>query len=902
MLTSYKIIRSLGKGGMGEVFLAYDPRCDRDVALKRIREDLSHYEGMQKRFLREAKIASGLTHPSIIPIYTISEGEEGIYYTMPYVEGETLKEILKRTRSQEKKGMTLHPIGGSIPALIRIFLSVCQAVAYAHSKGVLHRDLKPENIIVGRYGEVMILDWGLAIKINEKEEILAKIPEMNVRTTRPGKVVGTLAYMSPERALGEKATISSDIYALGVILFQILTLKLPFKRPNLKQFRKQIEKETIPNATEIAPYRDIPPSLVQIVKKALKVLPLERYETVEEIIFELQNYIEGRPDWVLASSLDIKEKNDWEFQANILLAKHIAITGITDVMEWVSLMVSKSSFSGNTKIEAKVRLSSQGSGIGFLLSIPEPDQRKNLEEGYCLWIGASFCKLFRDNVEVMDARISFNIMQWHEIIIEKVGNDLRFYLDGRLSLNYLTHTPLAGTHIGVLYRDADFEVERLEVFVSSQSAMIGCLAIPDAFLAIKDYSRALLEYRRIGISFKGRPEGREAMFRAGVVLLEQAKAEKDRALSEKLFHLSLDEFEKLRQTPGAPLEYLGKSLVYAAMGEKEEELKCLELSLRKFPHHPLKRILEEHIAFRLHECSSSDRWGAYYFLLIALNHLPNLFSNPDHLQLLESLKKHLEPLYFLDSPSLALQLAFWLAKPLTLLEMLESSTSLKEKANILFCLMELHLETKVSEEKVRINDDPLLKEWLDLSFTSFDQALLHSPKKLQKTELRTFIFLIEKELLEGKIPPVEKLLDREIDSPDLLSIEALYLWTLLFKKEWEKASKYVEKYSLDLLNDDHSPLHLPYGALLWIREGKEIALIHFSGISDALFPPLYSLASHYLVRKNHKWLERAFLWEKAELYKQLFLFYTSIGEIEKGVHFKHLLNKILSEVQLPLYY
>src|ERR1700722_6005549 len=141
----YTYLKAIGKGGMGEVVLAYDPVCDRQVAIKRIRPDLKKHHGLRNRFLREAKITAQLTHPGIIGIFSIHQDEDEIYYTMPYIEGETLRQILKNAHQKLRKAK----VAGSIAALLPIFKSICQTVSYAHSKGVLHRDLKPENILVG---------------------------------------------------------------------------------------------------------------------------------------------------------------------------------------------------------------------------------------------------------------------------------------------------------------------------------------------------------------------------------------------------------------------------------------------------------------------------------------------------------------------------------------------------------------------------------------------------------------------------------------------------------------------------------------------------------------------------------------------------------------------------------
>src|SRR5579872_5847353 len=862
---NYRTIRSLGRGGMGEVFLVHDPLCGRFVALKHMLADIQKNEILQKRFIREARVASQLSHPSIIPIYAIHHDTAGFYYTMPYVQGDTLSEIFGMARYQEKQGLPPHPVGGSIPALIRIFISVCQAIAYAHAKGVLHRDLKPSNIIVGKYGEVLILDWGAAAYIDESEETAdATHSELNVAShlTRPGGIIGTVPFLAPELILGEHPTPLTDIYALGVILYQILTLQIPFKRASMKTLRKEIMREILIDPAEMAPYRDIPRHLADIAKKCLSFAKEDRYSSIEQIISELEGYIEGKPEWISSGKLSPENKEDWEFQENVLLAKYIAITRGIDIMEWVSMMVSKASYSGNMKLDAKISLAASGHGIGFLFNIPEVEERKRIEEGYCLWIGSPThpdCKLFCSNVELMhipDIKIEDGV--WHHICIEKIDNTLRFFLDGVLKLNYISHTPLAGTHIGLLLRDGDSKIQDLTIFVGSQNVMVNCLAVPDAFLANKNYSKALTEYRRIGNSFPGRAEGREALFRAGITLLEEAIYNKNKEEKKRLYLLAFEEFGKLRSTPGAPLEYLGKSLVYKTTGDIEEENKCLELAIRKYPKHPLLPILVEHIVFRLHETSSGNRQAAYNFALLALRHLNQIFLNPDNQRLMESLIKYWEPLPFIEpidpdqeygNISLAIPLAFWLVKPIPILEMIEfltlppSEEEKKEESsskhillgNALFSLLRLGYY-KWTRERLDLvkTDDPIFAQ-IDIALLAHEKNNDHALKEFFRSlpssgsfsfaEFRTLTYLFTEALIASKskellsyFPQIAPL---KFSTEEQIQIDALHIWALLLEKNWEQAGKIFEKYSLEEMQRESSPFYFLFGCWLYATEGNE---------------------------------------------------------------------------------
>lgn len=932
----YEVIKSLGKGGMGEVFLVYDSLCERKIALKKILPELAHHQVIKERFLREARFASKLSHPCIIPIHFIQEEGE-VYYTMPYIEGETLKEIFKSTAEKEKKGYSPHEIGISIPTLTRIFLSICQAISYAYSKSILHRDLKPENIIVGKYGEVLLLDWGIAthldapIDLDNTDDIIDVKEQENL--TRPGKVLGTINFMAPERALKQPATIHSEIYALGVILYQILTLTLPFPRKNLEHFRKIMKFERLTPPEEVAPYRDIPKQLSQITQKCLAANPEQRYQNIQELIFDLENYIEGRPEWIFTTELLVNKKQDWEFQENILLSKHMAITRIIDVLEWVGLMISSKAFSGNLKLDFEIKLPPENEGIGILMCVPEPSERKGLEDGYCLWLSGSahpYAVLFRSNAEISaipNSGIKTN--EFSHICIEKIDNSVRVYIDGNLKLNYISHIPIVGAHIGFVYKNPDFEISPIKVHTGSQSIMVNCLSVPDAFLASKNFEKAFVEYKRISHSFQGRSEGREAQFRAGLTLLEQGKRERYRLQQENLFVKALEEFEELRGTPGAPLEYLGKSLVYYALDEIEEEIKCLELALRKYPKHPLLSILKEQIIFRLHESSKQDRISAYSFALLCLRHAQEIFSTHTHMRLIEHLIKHWNPLPFINQKIVfsekmyeylhyAIQLAFWLHKPLILLEIIDTLPEELPEAkamilNALYALLYMNHTSEVADkllEKKNLltsSKEPLF--YFDTLFQSLSEkktlSCLQSFLNLLKDpitfhELRLFYYLIEKALkdstTEQLLTFIKQMNQHSMGKKEEYSLKLLYLKFLLLNGRVQEAKAIFDAFSFEELHDSRSSLHFLYGSYLWITEGEAHGLKHFSTASKDTFPHPHTLCSHYITGLHKdRGEQKMFFWEKIDMYKKLEFFYSVIDKKRKALEFRKKINKLLDK-------
>jgi serine/threonine protein kinase len=946
-MDSYQILKEVGKGGMGEVYLAYDTSCGRRIALKKIRADLNEHPQMHNRFLKEARITSQLTHPSIIPIYSIHGKDSQTYYTMPYVQGMTFKQLLRQLRSAEKNGHKHENAGGSIPYLIRIFLNVCQAIAYAHSKGVLHRDIKPENIILGQFGEVLILDWGLAKLVGshknstyEEEFPQVQDQERNPlhQITRLGKVVGTVSYMAPERAMGSAATVQSDVYSLGVILYQILTLRLPFKRGNLKQFREKMHLEVIYDPIEIAPYRDVPKVLSRIVFKCLSTDLDFRYHSVPDLLHDLESYIEGRSEWFQVAQLDILNKADWEFQENVLIAEHIAITRGPEVSDWVSLMISKSSFSETIMLEATVKLGEKGHGIGFLLGIPEISQRTHLNDGYCLWLGSELnhsTKLLRSTVEVMhNPELYLQRHEWYRIKIEKIDNKVNVFINGTLQLSYTSYLPLVGTHVGLLARDADFTVKDFFVYVGSQNVMVKCLAVPDAFLAKKDFLAALSEYRRIGYSFPGRAEGREAMFRAGITLLEQARASETKEKAAPLYEQALQEFEKLHKTPGAPLEYLGKALVYQTMNDNDEEVKCFELAFRRYPKHPLLPVLQEQILYRMHTSSRYNRLATYRFILLVLRHMQELTPNWNVKKLFISLKKYWEPLPFiiqpenidssveLDNMYISTVLSFWLSKHYILAEILEDlgkQSPLNQTAimNALYSLIEMGaLKTaKKCVEKIESKDpDPSTRhalKFMDIAILAgskdtFDGAMAvllpRINKNLDVEQERSLLFLIKQAIRHRQTDKVHWVMSIVHEKECVLSpfaknlMDAYHIWSFLLDKNWKAAERILNSYPYEDLLHESSLLYFLYGCWLYVSEGQEIAAAHFSGSIEITHPRTWTLFNQfYNGRINFEtgWIQKAFAWEKRQLYLQLSLFYDCIGDSVKSQYYQDLEQKVL---------
>ena len=253
----YEIIKSIGEGGMANVYLAYDTILDRNVAIKVLRGDLANDEKFVRRFQREALSASSLSHPNIVAMYDVGE-DNGLYYiVMEYVEGKTLKQLLKKRGSL------------TLSEAIDIMLQLTDGMAHAHDSYIVHRDLKPQNIMIQDDGQIKITDFGIAMALN------------STQLTQTNSVMGSVHYLPPEQAAGKGATIKSDIYSMGIIFYELLTGELPFKGDSAVEIALKQMKEPLPDVHKLN--NDIPQSIENIILKATAKNPKNRYDDAKSM-------------------------------------------------------------------------------------------------------------------------------------------------------------------------------------------------------------------------------------------------------------------------------------------------------------------------------------------------------------------------------------------------------------------------------------------------------------------------------------------------------------------------------------------------------------------------------------------------------------------------------------------
>lgn len=273
-LNQYQIIRRLGTGGTGEVYLAVDNTLNRKVAIKILSKSFSDDIADLRRFLREAKLASSLNHPNILVVHEIGVSDDLHYIVNEYIDGETLNDYVNHRDP-------------SLIMIVEICIQICQAMTAAHKVGIIHRDIKPENIMVRDDGILKVLDFGLAkLTHNSNKEIGRDAQTEDIVSTKKGVIMGTVAYMSPEQTRAKEVESRSDLWSFGVVLFQLLTGELPFPGETTSDIIASILRNEPPSILRFIP--NIPNEFEEIISKTLKKDPNERYSTADQILQDLK--------------------------------------------------------------------------------------------------------------------------------------------------------------------------------------------------------------------------------------------------------------------------------------------------------------------------------------------------------------------------------------------------------------------------------------------------------------------------------------------------------------------------------------------------------------------------------------------------------------------------------------
>ncbi|MGE3853726.1 MAG: protein kinase [Planctomycetota bacterium] len=344
--TKFHIGRELGRGGTARVLAARDVSLRRDVALKY----LARPEAGQARFIEEAQITAQLQHPNIVPVYELGvDKQKRAYMAMKRVHGRTLSQVIANAHAHADRNPSDWP--RFLRRLLDSFLKVCDAIGYAHARKVIHRDLKPDNVMVGAFGEVLVMDWGLARPLTGEsashDDMLVPDapPPPDVKSDRrfmltlDGQIVGTLPYMPPEQAEGRHSELDTraDIYSLGAVLYQVLTNSAPFTGTDLQKLRDQVSEGRLLPPSRRAPAERVPRELEAVVLRAMAFDPADRYPTAGALRDDVERFMDGRAlESVQYGRIELIAK--W-VQRNRVLAGGVAATILALVAGLVGILL-----------------------------------------------------------------------------------------------------------------------------------------------------------------------------------------------------------------------------------------------------------------------------------------------------------------------------------------------------------------------------------------------------------------------------------------------------------------------------------------------------------------------------------------------------------------------------------
>jgi tRNA A-37 threonylcarbamoyl transferase component Bud32/tetratricopeptide (TPR) repeat protein len=376
----YTLSRLHATGGIGRVWLAHDVTLRREVALKELRPEKTSNDALLGRFLREARVTGQLEHPGIVPIYEVGQrpDDHAPYYTMRFIRGQTMAEAADHYHKRRASG-DAGPL--ELRKLLSAFVGVCNAIAYAHSRGVLHRDLKPQNVVLGGFGEVIVLDWGLARLLDDRDADVDSAPldlgsTLDLEKTRDGQTLGTPSYMSPEQATARPDLLgpATDVYGLGAVLYHILTNRPPFPGPTSDEAIQRVISEPPQPPKEIV--AATPGALQAICLKALSKKPQDRYPSATELADEVQHWLADEPVKAHAEPLYVKAGRWMRHRRAFVAAASVFLICATVGLAGMSAMLYREQQAAKREQEAteRERQTSErhaGQMIAFLNDVTE---------------------------------------------------------------------------------------------------------------------------------------------------------------------------------------------------------------------------------------------------------------------------------------------------------------------------------------------------------------------------------------------------------------------------------------------------------------------------------------------------------------------------------------------------
>jgi len=299
--TRYAYFKTIARGGTCIIQSCKDFYFNRVICYKTLKAEFAEDKYAQQRLLREARVTASLQHPNTVPVYDLGKDKKGHYYfTMKLVQGLTLREILEEVRNRDERALEKYPLG----YLIEVLIQICNAIDYAHRHGVIHRDIKPSNILIGPFGEVLVLDWGLAKVWDMKEELPVAVvasssAKVNPSLTSQGSLQATPLYMSPEQ-IKNSADVDhrSDIYNIGSVLYEILTLDHMAWGESINEMLDNTQNVMPQKPSDRCPDRNIPVALEEICMRCIPKEPQQRIQQVAEVIAELKDWRE-ESGWVI---------------------------------------------------------------------------------------------------------------------------------------------------------------------------------------------------------------------------------------------------------------------------------------------------------------------------------------------------------------------------------------------------------------------------------------------------------------------------------------------------------------------------------------------------------------------------------------------------------------------------